>query len=517
MAAVIRKATDTGTTTPQRCGPHGRPLAAQHPVHTAHRAGRGAAMQIEGLGRWALGSLPDATLIVDADDTIVFANPLAGHLFGLPPDEIAGLPVRSLLEIEHAQAGRALLCSELSAGSPNVALAPCAGTVHRLDGIHLHVTVLCSPLFDGLQMRGTVLTLRKAPGVPESPAPARGTGSPAPAAVARATPPVSGIVGESAAMLEVLRRIACAAPTPATVLVSGETGTGKELVARAIHAGSPRARKPFVKVNCAAVPRELFESEFFGHARGAFTGAVGERMGRFELADGGTLFLDEVGELPLELQGKLLTVLQDGRLERVGESRSRQVDVRVVAATNRDLIHEVRTGRFRSDLYYRLNVFGIPLPPLRERRDDIPSLAQHIGRALAQRLGVAVPTFTPAVMMRLTEYDWPGNVRELENAIERAMIEAPADGGLEIELPDRVPVPARDAEAGDLVVTESQRKQRDLLSMLTALQRARGKVGGANGAAALLGLNPTTFRSRMKALGIEITSVVRTGERDICR
>jgi DNA-binding NtrC family response regulator len=177
----------------------------------------------------------------------------------------------------------------------------------------------------------------------------------------------------------------------------------------------------------------------------------------------------------------------------------------------------VRTGRFRSDLYYRLNVFGIPLPPLRERRDDIPSLAQHIGRALAQRLGVAVPTFTPAAMMRLREYDWPGNVRELENAIERAMIEAPADGGLEIELPDRVPVPARDAEAGDPVVTESQRKQRDLLSMLTALQRARGKVGGANGAAALLGLNPTTFRSRMKALGIEITSVVRTGERDICR
>ena len=454
----------------------------------------------KGSGEWALGSLPDATLIVDADDTIVFANPLAGHLFGLPPDEIAGLPVRSLLEIEHAQAGRALLCSELSAGSPNVALAPCAGTVHRLDGIHLHVTVPCSPLFDGQQMRGTVLSLRKAP-----------------AAVARATPPVSGIVGESAAMLEVLRRIACAAPTPATVLVSGETGTGKELVARAIHAGSPRARKPFVKVNCAAVPRELFESEFFGHARGAFTGAVGERMGRFELADGGTLFLDEVGELPLELQGKLLTVLQDGRLERVGESRSRQVDVRVVAATNRDLIHEVRTGRFRSDLYYRLNVFGIPLPPLRERRDDIPSLAQHIGRALAQRLGVAVPSFTPAAMMRLREYDWPGNVRELENAIEHAMIVTPADSGLEIELPDEAPAPARDGGASDPIVTESQRKRRDRLSMLTALQRARGKVGGPDGAAALLGLNPTTFRSRIKALGIEVAAVVRTSERDICR
>ena len=242
------------------------------------------------------------------------------------------------------------------------------------------------------------------------------------------------LVGRGPALEAVARQIDLVAPTDAAVLILGESGTGKELVAREVHRRSRRAAQPLIKVNCAAVPRELYESEFFGHARGAFTGALRDRAGRFELADGGTLFLDEVGEIPLELQAKLLRVLQEGELERVGEERTRQVDVRLIAATNRDLRAEAEAGRFRQDLYYRLSVFPIELPPLRKRVEDIPLLAEHFLALAARKLGRPKPRLTLADAQQLQRYRWPGNVRELQHVIERAVIIA--DGArLAIELP----------------------------------------------------------------------------------
>lgn len=316
------------------------------------------------------------------------------------------------------------------------------------------------------------------------------------------------IIGASAATARILSQIDLVAATDATVLVTGESGTGKELIARAVHAGSSRSSRPMIRVNCAAVPHELFESEFFGHVRGAFTGAVRDRVGRFELADGGTLFLDELGEIPLELQAKLLRVLQEGHFERVGEDRTRSVDVRVIAATNRDLKAEVARGRFREDLFYRLNVFPIETVPLRARRDDIPLLATHILHRCAERLGCAVPTLTRGNVEQLRAYDWPGNVRELENVMERAVILA-RNGHMVFDALGHRPLtpvaPPVAPMAGDgvaCILTDAQCRARDRANIIAALAACGGRVAGSNGAAALLGLRPTTLYSRLKAMGI---------------
>ena len=312
------------------------------------------------------------------------------------------------------------------------------------------------------------------------------------------------IVGDSLALKKVLSQIATVAPTEAGVLVLGESGTGKELVARAVHELSPRKARPLVRVNCASIPKELFESEFFGHVRGAFTGAIKDRTGRFELADGGTLFLDEVGEIPLELQGKLLRVLQEGQFERVGDERTRRVDVRIIAATNRDLQIEAKAGRFRLDLYYRLSVFPIDLPPLRERLEDIEPLAAHFVRHSARRLGVPVPRLTKVHAQQLRSYDWPGNIRELQNVIERAVILA-RGGRLRFELPQgevapRPPIATAAAPgqtAGEVLsLDELESKRRAVIE--NALARAKGRIYGADGAAALLGMKPTTLSSMIK-------------------
>ena len=230
------------------------------------------------------------------------------------------------------------------------------------------------------------------------------------------------VIGESPGLRKVMQQTQLVAATDASVLINGESGTGKELIARAIHDQSPRKDRVLIKVNCSAVPDSLFESEFFGHVRGAFTGAIKDKPGRFELAEGGTLFLDEIGEVPLAMQAKLLRVLQEQEIERVGDTRTRKVNVRIIAATNRDLKSEVDAGRFRQDLFYRLSVFPIELPPLRERREDIPLLATHFAKKSAQKMNRGVPRITRAVMSQLTAYDWPGNVRELQNAVERAVI-----------------------------------------------------------------------------------------------
>ncbi|MBI5323570.1 sigma 54-interacting transcriptional regulator [Bradyrhizobium sp.] len=315
-----------------------------------------------------------------------------------------------------------------------------------------------------------------------------------------------GIIGQSEAIQKTLRQVKLVAPATAAVMISGESGTGKELIARAIHEASQRRDRPLIRVNCAAIPRELFESEFFGHVRGAFTGALRDRIGRFELADGGTLFLDEVGEIPLELQGKLLRVLQEGNFERVGEERTRVVDVRLIAATNRDLKQEVQRGRFREDLYFRLNVFPIESVPLRERREDIPLLAQHF--LMRERSEPASNLrLSEGDVRRLSRYDWPGNVRELQNVIERAAILA-QNGRLRIDLPDvSGPKPVAGGERPNsderpAVMTSAELRDLERSNILAALAACNGKVFGANGAASLLDIKPTTLASRMKSLGI---------------
>ena len=310
------------------------------------------------------------------------------------------------------------------------------------------------------------------------------------------------LVGQSPALEAVARQIDLVAPTDSTVLILGESGTGKELVAREIHRRSKRAGRPLIKVNCAAVPRELYESEFFGHAKGSFTGALRDRVGRFELAEHGTLFLDEIGEIPLELQAKLLRVLQEGELERVGEERTRRVNVRVVAATNRDLRAEAEAGRFRQDLFYRLSVFPVEIPPLRKRKEDIPLLADHFLASSARKVGRPKPPLTLATVQRLQAYDWPGNVRELQHLLERALITSTANR-LQVELPmPAVTTVDKIAEESSAVRTDAEMRRLEADNIRAALKLAGGKISGPGGAAELLGLKPTTLASRIKALGI---------------
>jgi len=322
------------------------------------------------------------------------------------------------------------------------------------------------------------------------------------------------IVGESPALAAMLARIEAVADTPANVLIVGETGTGKELVAHAIHARSRRADAPLVKVNCASIPHELFESEFFGHAKGAFTGAYRDRVGRFQLADGGTIFLDEVGEIPLELQGKLLRVLQEKEFEKVGEDTTRRVDVRVIAATNKDLEEAVETGKFREDLYYRLSVFPVQVPPLRRRGDDVIQLAVHFLEQDCREFGRPCPGFTQSQVDAMRRYDWPGNIRELKNVIERAVILSKGDTlQLDIAGADDSRVlpllPVVPEASGKLVernfYTEKELKLQQRDNMRRALEFADWRISGKGGAAELLGLKPSTLTDRMRSFGLRKT------------
>jgi formate hydrogenlyase transcriptional activator len=311
-----------------------------------------------------------------------------------------------------------------------------------------------------------------------------------------------GIVGESPALRAVLRKVQQVAPAETTVLLTGETGTGKELVARALHQGSPRRDRPLIKVNCGAIPQGVVESELFGHEKGAFTGALQRRTGRFELADQGTLFMDEVGELPLDTQVKLLRVLQEHEFERVGSHRTQSVDVRLVAATNRDLEQEIAAQRFRTDLYYRLNVFPIRIPPLRERPSDIPLLVKHFLAQFQRKLAKPLKGVTPESMARLERYSWPGNIRELQNVLERACV---LGSGPVVEILDELrplggaeAAPAGPAGRPDVLTLEEGER----MHIRQALAATGGLLYGPDGAAALLGVNPSTLRSRMKKLGI---------------
>jgi len=318
----------------------------------------------------------------------------------------------------------------------------------------------------------------------------------------------NAIIGNSPALESVLAEVKRVAPTNSTVLILGETGTGKELIAHAIHNGSSRNSRPFVKLNCSAIPLDLLESEVFGHEKGAFTGAVAQKIGRFEMAHNGTLFLDEIGDIPLALQPKLLRVLQEQEFERLGSGRTHRVNVRLVAATHRDLTEMVRRGEFRSDLYYRLNVFPIVLPPLRERREDIAQLVSHFVELFARRTGKQITQIPRETLQALTSYSWPGNVRELQNLIERAVIRS-ENGVLSNALPtsgDRLPGPATLSPVDENSVASSHAGgpfwdwQRTLI--LRALHATGWVVGGPSGAAARLGLKRTTLNTKMKKFGI---------------
>jgi formate hydrogenlyase transcriptional activator len=326
---------------------------------------------------------------------------------------------------------------------------------------------------------------------------------------ARAEHNFGDVVGESPALRRVLKQVEAVAPTDSAVLVLGETGTGKELIARALHDLSPRRERTFVKLNCAAIPSGLLESELFGHEKGAFTGAITQKVGRFELAHKGTLFLDEVGEVPPELQPKLLRVLQEQEFERLGGTKTIKVDVRLVAATNRDLAKMVADGRFRGDLYYRLNVFPLLLPPLRERRDDIPRLVRHFTQRFARRMGRRIEAIPSAVMDALVRYPWPGNIREMQNVIERAVILSRGPS-LDIPLSDlqsaaAAPGPAPAAAAVTLADAEREH-------ILGALRDTGWVVGGPKGAAARLGMKRSTLQKKMKKLGISRPGECRPGE-----
>ena len=302
------------------------------------------------------------------------------------------------------------------------------------------------------------------------------------------------IIGQSDGLNYVLYKVEQIAPSDTIVLILGETGTGKELVARSIHALSPRKERPLVKVNCAALPSNLIESELFGHEKGAFTGAQSRHLGRFEVANGATLFLDEIGELPLDLQSKLLRVIQDGEFERLGSSHTVKVDVRIIAATNRNLEEEVRKGRFRNDLWYRLNVFPMTMPPLRDRLDDIPLLVDFYVQKISRRMGKSIEIIPTSAMNALQNYHWPGNVRELENVLERAVINS---SGPKLRLVDEL-----NPRQKDLPKTHKTLEAVEREHIVRTLEQAQWKVSGKNGAAEILGLNRSTLRARMRKLGI---------------
>lgn len=480
---------------------------------------------IERENRLILSAAGDGIYGVNRDGITTFVNPAAERMLGWKASEIVGREMHRAVHHTHGD-GRDYPNEECP-----IYAAFRDGVVHnvenevfwRKDGSHFRVEYTSTPLRDRGTLIGAVIVFRDVTQRRETEEQLRSALSEVEELKQRlereneylldeiqSETRHRGIVGRSAAIQKMVSQIELVAQTDATVLITGESGTGKELIARAIHEASQRSARPLIRVNCAAIPRELFESEFFGHVKGAFTGAIRDRVGRFELADGGTIFLDEVGEIPLELQGKLLRVIQEKQFERVGEEKTRRVDVRILAATNRGLLADVKAGRFREDLYYRLDVFPIPSVPLRERAEDIPLLAQHALDGVSRKLKLPKLRLTASDIDRLQAYDWPGNVRELENVIERGAILA-ADGRLRISLPAkesgaRQPrVKSGPAEAP--VITEAQRRLRDKENIETALRLSQGRIFGPAGAAEMLGIPATTLASRMKTLGIEAPSI----------
>jgi PAS domain S-box-containing protein len=463
---------------------------------------------------------PNAYLIVGTDGRILGANRRLAEMLGYPVAELVGALIHSFLPDTPAGKGRSLEVYRKHLAGEAVTALPME--FRRKDGCSLWVNVWMVPSRDAdgtvgasrsffVDITAQVLAEQERSRLQEHNLYLQEE--------IKSDHDFEHIIGRSPALLDVLAHVSRVAPTDASVLVSGETGTGKELIARAIHSSSKRWDKPLIKVNCAALPAGLVESELFGHEKGAFSGAIAQRLGRFELADVGTIFLDEIGELPAEAQVKLLRVLQEREFDRVGGAVPVRVDVRIIAATNRDLLKEVQERRFREDLYYRLNVFPVRLPSLRERRDDIPLLVHYLMHKFMLKIGKRLEGVSQSTMRRLVEYPWPGNVRELENVLERALILATRDV-LEIgtdllplsspapaagQQPDDVPEPSDHLLAVPLQTADNQPPSLEAVErnyILTVLQQTGWVVTGPRGAASLLKLHPSTLRNRMKKLGI---------------
>ncbi len=455
----------------------------------------------EKLSRVVNGAL-DAIVELDPDLAVTLLNPAAEKLLGCESRRAVGLDFRDFLSPESAER-LAALAAENSAPqwiAGGLEVVPAGGGKFAAEAT-LSAFGVQRRRFFALVLRNVNERLEAERRIHSLAAQAEYLQE-----EIRAQHPFDEIIGQSATLRQVLHEVRQVAATDATVLITGETGTGKELFARAIHAESRRCEQPLIVVNCAAIPASLIESEFFGHEKGAFTGATSKREGRFALADGGTIFLDEIGELPVDLQAKLLRVLQQGTFEPVGSARTQTVDVRVIAATNRHLREEARAGRFREDLFYRLNVFPIQLPPLRERPDDIPRLAEAFARRFALRLGKTIAPLSPEAARQLQAYAWPGNVRELENVIERAVITAVGERmNLTRAIPEVAPPASEGAQTIDTTRTYNAEEMVafERANLARALEKCGWRVAGESGAAALLGMKASTLSSRMKALGIE--------------
>jgi PAS domain S-box-containing protein len=456
----------------------------------------------------AFDPIPEAVLVADGHGSIVFASGRAAELFGYEPGELVGLRIEALVPERHRQRHESLrrafsaapAVRPMGSGREVVAL--------RKDGQEFPAEIALGPTGDGDCVVALVRDIT-------APVATRDELEGALAEVERlkdrlqseaeylrqevkSTHNFEEILGSSDPMLATLRKVEQVAPTDSTVLIVGETGTGKELLARAVHARSKRRDRPLIKIDCTTLPSGLVESELFGHTKGAFTGALESKAGRFELANGGTIFLDEIGELPLDLQAKLLRVLQDGEYEPLGSKSVRKADVRIIAASNRDLRQEMAEGRFRSDLYYRLSVVLIETPPLRERREDIPLLVSYFVERSCASAGKRFASIAQTAMDELRAYDWPGNIRELQNVIERAVVLSPP-GRLTLQqsLGDPVPPPRTAAGSLDQDLHSVERSR-----ILGALQESGWRVKGDGNAASRLGLKPSTLQSRMKRLGI---------------
>ena len=459
---------------------------------------------------------------VDGNGNTTFVNPAAEEMLGWSSDELVGREIHSLIHHTHTCG------SEYKREDCPIYAAFCDGIVHRVtnevffhkNGQAIPVEYTSTPIKDNGHLVGAVVIFRD---VTEQ----RNSEKQLIAALEEIEHlkqkleqenaylqeeikhnfDHQHIVGKSSAIQNVIQQIDLVAKTNATVLITGESGTGKELIARAVHEASDRSGRPLIRVNCAAIPHELFESEFFGHIKGAFTGAINNRIGRFELADGGTLFLDEVGEIPLELQSKLLRVLQEGQFERVGEGKTRNVNVRVIAATNQNLKKLSDDKLFREDLYFRLNVFPIESAPLRKRNEDIPLLSMHFLEKSCKKMNKPGLKISIAQMDILSAYHWPGNIRELENIIERQVIVCQNEFLTFNDLitdKDAITT-SKHTQTNALCLSDQQRKQQLRQDIMTVLETCQGKIYGQDGAAALMGLKPTTLASRIKKYNIDCT------------
>jgi PAS domain S-box-containing protein len=466
---------------------------------------------------------------VDANGNTTFVNPAAERILGYQAQELAGRNMHSMVHHSHHDG------SAFHVENCPIFAAFRDGTVHTVeddvfwtkDGTAIDVEYTSTPVIDEQGIIGAVVIFRDVSEkkadrkrLLEAMAEVESLKNRLELENAYLQEEINSefnhhqIIGNSAGVQKILQQIELVAPTNATTLICGESGTGKELIARAIHDNSQRSHRSLIRVNCAAIPADLFESEFFGHVKGAFTGATHDRPGRFELADGGTLFLDEVGEIPLHLQSKLLRVLQEQQFERVGEARTRHVDVRIIAATNQDLKQRVEAGLFREDLYFRLNVFPIESIPLRQRREDIPMLTQHFIKKACTRANKNLLKVSLADLDRLSHYHWPGNIRELENVIERQVILAQGDqlrfdGFIASTKPEMANT---ESPRSGLIATESALKQQQRQNILLALEQCQGKVFGHDGAAELLGMKPTTLTSRIKKYRIDPRRFKQHGE-----